>query len=90
MIFFSVGLPGRFSEFCDALTLRLAERSLGDVSAGEFRTLDDIARAAIKADTPHLVAALRQPGRHRAAHGARTDNRDRRHAKDFPSRPSCA
>lgn len=61
MIFFSVGLPGRFAECWDALTLRLAQRCLGDVSAGEFRTLDDIARAAIKADTLHLVAALRQP-----------------------------
>ena len=61
MIFFSVGLPGRFAELSDALMLRLAERCLGDVSAGEFRTLDDIARAAIKADTLHLVAVLRQP-----------------------------
>lgn len=61
MIFFSVGLPGRFAECWDALTLRLAEQCLGEVSAGEFRTLDDIARATIKADTLHLVAALRQP-----------------------------
>lgn len=61
MIFFSVGLPGRFAELCDALTLRLAQRSLGSVALGAFSTLTDIARAAIRTNEAHLVAALRQP-----------------------------
>jgi len=41
--------------------LRLAERSLGPISYGAFSTLDDIACAAIRAETPHLGVALRQP-----------------------------
>lgn len=61
MIFFSVGLPGRFAEFCDTLMLRLAERSLGAIGYDAFSTLDDIACATIRAETAHLVAALRQP-----------------------------
>jgi hypothetical protein len=61
MIFFSVGLPGRFAEFCDALTLRLVEQSLGATGHGAFNTLEDIARAAIRSETAHLVAGLRQP-----------------------------
>ncbi len=61
MVFFSIGLPGRFAEFCDTLTLRLAECSLGGIGYGAFSTLDDIACAAIRAEAPHLVAALRRP-----------------------------
>ncbi len=61
MILFSVGLPSRFAELCDALTLRLAERSLGSVTAGIVNTLDDVARVAISTDAAHLVAATRQP-----------------------------
>jgi hypothetical protein len=61
MIFFSVGLPSRFAELCDALTVRLAERSLGAVTAGIVNTLDDVARVAIRTDAAHFVAASRQP-----------------------------
>lgn len=61
MIFFSVGLPGWFAEFCDALLVQLAKRSFGAIGYGAFHMLDDIACAAIRAETPHLVAALRQP-----------------------------
>lgn len=61
MILFSVGLPSRFAELCDLLTLRLAERSLGSVTAGMVNTLDEVARAAIRTDAAHLVAASRQP-----------------------------
>ena len=61
MIFFSVGLPGRFAEFCDELTLQLAKRSFGAIGYGAFSTLDDIACAAIGAEIPHLMAVLRQP-----------------------------
>jgi hypothetical protein len=31
MILFSIGLPGRFAEWCDAVISRLAQRALGSV-----------------------------------------------------------
>ncbi len=61
MIFFSIGLPSRFAELCDALTARLAEHCLGSVALGSFNSFEDIATAAIRGETAHLVAASRQP-----------------------------
>ncbi len=61
MILFSVGLPSRFAELCDALTLRLAERSLGSVAAAVVNTPDEVANVAIRTDAAHLVALSRQP-----------------------------
>ena len=61
MIFFSIGLPSRFAELCDALTARLAEHCLGSVALGSFNSFEDIATAAIRSDAAYLVAASRQP-----------------------------
>jgi hypothetical protein len=61
MILFSIGLPSGFAELCDALTLRLAERCLGSVTAGTVNTIDDVARVAIHTDAAHVVAVSRQP-----------------------------
>jgi hypothetical protein len=61
MIFFSIGLPSRFAELCDALTARLAEHCLGSVASGSFNSFEDIATAVIRSDAAHLVAASRQP-----------------------------
>lgn len=61
MIFFSIGLPSRFTQLCDTLMLRIAERVLGSVELGCFNSFDDIAKGAIRSNTAHLVAASRQP-----------------------------
>ncbi len=61
MIFFSIGLPSRFAELCDALTARLAEHCLGSVDLGSFNSFEDIATAAIRSDAAYLLAASRQP-----------------------------
>jgi hypothetical protein len=61
MIFFSIGLPSRFAELCDALTARLAQHCLGSVALGSFNSFEDIATAAIRSEAAHLVAASRQP-----------------------------
>src|SRR5437764_9698899 len=61
MIIFSIGLPGRFAEFCDALILSLAERSLGSVATATLDTLDEVACASIKTESAHLVATSRHP-----------------------------
>jgi hypothetical protein len=61
MIFFSIGLPSRFTQLCDTLVLRLAEGALGSVELGAFNSFDDIAKSAIRSNAAHLVAASRQP-----------------------------
>jgi hypothetical protein len=61
MIFFSVGLPGRFAEWCDEVTRRLAVHNLGPVELVALNTLEEVAAAAIRTSAPHLVASSRQP-----------------------------
>jgi hypothetical protein len=62
MIFFSVGLPGRFAEWCDVVTLRLAQRALGSVELLTLNTLEELALAMIRTGASHLVVCSRQPG----------------------------
>ncbi len=61
MIFFSVGLPGRFAEWCDDVTTRLVAHSLGAVELVALNTLEEIAVAATRTSASHLVASARQP-----------------------------
>jgi hypothetical protein len=61
MIFFSVGLPGHFSEMCDQLVLGLTELALGSVALIPIASLDDVAFAVLGSEEAHLVAASRQP-----------------------------
>ncbi|MBV9153507.1 MAG: hypothetical protein JO204_17210 [Alphaproteobacteria bacterium] len=61
MIFFSIGLPSRFSQLCDMLILRLAERAFGSVELAPFNSFDDIAKATMRGNTVHFVSASRQP-----------------------------
>lgn len=62
MIFFSIGLPGRFAEWCDAVMFRLAQRALGSVELVSLNTLDELAVAMIKTGASHFVVCSRQPG----------------------------
>ena len=62
MIFFSIGLPGRFAEWCDAVIFRLAQRALGPVELVSLNTLDELALAMIRTGAPHFVVCARQPG----------------------------
>lgn len=73
MIFLSIGLPGRFAEWCEALIARLAGRSgtvlvkawppLADMLGyeGISSVLDEVALALIGAPATHLVIGARQP-----------------------------
>src|SRR5438045_1401590 len=61
MIFFSIGLPSRFTQLCDVLIARLAEQCLGSVELGSFNSFDDVATAAIRSSAAHFVAVSRQP-----------------------------
>lgn len=62
MIFFSIGLPGRFAEWCDAVIFRLAQRALGPVELVSLNTLDELALAMIRTGASHFVVCSREPG----------------------------
>jgi hypothetical protein len=62
MIFFSVGLPGRFAEWCDAVISRLAQHALGSVEVLNLNTLEELALAMIRTDASHFLVCSRQPG----------------------------
>jgi len=62
MIFFSVGLPGRFAEWCDAVVSRLARHALGSVEVLSVNTLEELALAVIRTGASHFVVCSRQPG----------------------------
>jgi hypothetical protein len=59
MIFFSVGLPGRFGEWCDAVTAGLVEQALGPAEVIGADTIDQFALATIKAVASNVVIASR-------------------------------
>lgn len=62
MIFFSVGLPGHYAEWCDAVILRLARHALGSVEVVSLNTLEELALAMIRTGASHFVVCSRQPG----------------------------
>jgi len=61
MILFSIGLPSRFTDLCDAITLQLARRSLGMAEIVAANTLEEFAAAVIRTSASNLVVACRQP-----------------------------
>lgn len=74
MIFFSLGLPGRLSEWCDAVLVRLAGGSTGEVvqitwppltkmlvNAEVAPVLDQVAISLIETGATHLIMGARQP-----------------------------
>src|SRR5579864_711758 len=61
MIYFSIGLPGRFAEWCDQLVWRLVERHGGSVAAAALNGLEELAGAVIRARASDLVVCCRQP-----------------------------
>jgi hypothetical protein len=74
VIFFSVGLPGRFAEWCDAVIARLAQTLGGTVAINVWPSLDEmlslgtqstvldqIAFTLIRDPPTHLIIGARQP-----------------------------
>jgi hypothetical protein len=60
MIFFSIGLPSRFAEWCDLLASRLAKEALGASDLVSANNLEEIGLAAVKSQSEHLVISARQ------------------------------
>src|ERR1700738_3015719 len=63
MIFLSVGLPGRFAEWCDSIITRLAESALGSVAITDASTTEALVLALVRSSDSHFVIAERQPRR---------------------------
>jgi hypothetical protein len=61
MIFFSIGLPCRLTEWCDAVISRLAEISLGPVPIALVDTPEDLGLDLIRSRASHVVAGARKP-----------------------------
>lgn len=61
MILFSIGLPSRFAELCDALILRLAQHCFGAVASVALNSLEELATAVIRSRTTNVVVCCRQP-----------------------------
>jgi hypothetical protein len=62
MLFFVMGFPGRFSEWCEAVAGRFAARVSGSTGTIHANTLEELALGAMKLRTSQLVIAARQPG----------------------------
>lgn len=61
MIFFSIGLPSRFADWCDTVLARLVQHNLGTAEVVAVENLEQVALSVIRTTCPHLVAVSRQP-----------------------------
>jgi hypothetical protein len=62
MLYFVVGLPGRFTDWCDAATAAIARRALGPTEFVSADRLEEISLAMIRTGAERAVVAARQPG----------------------------
>src|SRR5215469_11337849 len=59
---FVIGLPGRFTEWCDAATAEIVGRALGPTEFVRADTLEEISLWMIRSGASRGVVASRQPG----------------------------
>src|SRR5271170_230573 len=64
MVLFVLGLPGRFSEWCDEVTAGLARRALGPTAIIRANTLQEISLGIISGGVSQAIVAARQPSDH--------------------------
>ena len=62
MLYFVIGLPGRFTEWCDAATAEIVRRALGPTELVRADTLEEISLAMLRTGASRAVVASRQPG----------------------------
>jgi hypothetical protein len=60
MIFFSIGLPSCFTEWCDNVITRLVQQTLGPVETAGVDTIEQFAVAVLRARSPYQMIASRQ------------------------------
>ncbi len=63
MLFFVIGLPGRFAEWCESATTRLVRREFGSAALIAADTFEEITHTLLHSGgTAHGVVAARHPG----------------------------
>ena len=62
MLFFVIGLPGRFAEWCEAATVRLVQHAFGPAERISADTLEEITQSLLRSGAMHGVVASRDPG----------------------------
>jgi len=62
MLYFVIGLPGRFTEWCDAVTGEIVRRALGPTELLRADTLEEISLWMMRTGASRGVVASRQPG----------------------------
>src|SRR6516162_9131532 len=62
MLYFVIGLPGRFTEWCDAATGEIVRRALGPTELLRADTLEEISLWMMRTGASRGVVASRQPG----------------------------
>ena len=62
MLYFVIGLPGRFTEWCDAVAAEIARRALGPTELVRADRLEEISLWMIRTGASRGVVASRQPG----------------------------
>jgi hypothetical protein len=62
MVLFSIGLPGRFGDWCEAVIARIAERALGRVTTVSPNKPEELTTALLNEEGGHLFVSGRQPG----------------------------
>ena len=62
MLFFSIGLTGSFSAWCDRVLIELVARSFAStVERVLVNTLEELSKALISSSATHIVVACRRP-----------------------------
>ena len=61
MIFFSIGLPSAFAEWCDAFAYSAAFRALETVTIVSANSLEEVGLALMKAGSPNAIVRSRHP-----------------------------
>src|SRR5215472_1659553 len=62
MLYFVTGLPGRFTEWCDAAATAIANKALGATELIRADSLAELSLAMIRTGAPRAVVGSRQPG----------------------------
>lgn len=63
MLVFLFGLPGAFSDWCEALAVDIAGFAFGPTALFHADTLEQIAGTMLESGAPHAVVSSRHPGR---------------------------
>src|SRR5438067_1720869 len=62
MILFSFGLPGRFGEWCETITARLAEAAGGSIARASPTNSEELSIALITSEPLNILISGNQPG----------------------------